>query len=258
MQPWWTQSELVGFGTLFAVALAAVSARRRGAPFTEAFALLGLCGVAAAIGGRAWAVASNALLGGSDLFVWSPFAPAGYASAGALLAAATTLAGSRLVYGRDEFLRALDAVVPAGLLGLAFARAGCVVQGCDYGSRLTASWAIHYPNGHPVFESQLASGLIDAGAALSLGVHPFGYYIAIPAALLALVCGIVRTSRRGDAAIGCAVGYAVIRFVAEFWRAPSNQELAVGPFHLGHAVAIGVLAAALGYAWLENRPSQDE
>jgi len=52
-----------------------------------------------------------------------------------------------------------DVVLPTMLLGLALGRIGCLLNGCCYGGSCQDGWAaLHFPNGSPVYQDQLASG----------------------------------------------------------------------------------------------------
>ena len=189
--------------------------------WVEPFALFSLSAVAAVVGGRAWSLLAWWLDPSSPVqWEWNPLAPAGYASAGAFVAAGLVLLVARAMWTRLEFARLLDVVVPSSLIALAFTRFGCVIERCDPGRPTTSFFGVEYPD-----------------AAL---LHPFGAYLAVGTAAVVLIW-IRRVSTPGSRAVYVSLGYACVRFIAEFTReAPST-------LHAGHLIALGV--AAVAFTW---------
>lgn len=200
----------MGFGTTV------VLARRAGMNGPEALATLGLSGVAAIIGARAWSLLEWWWVSPDIPWIWDPTAPAGYSTAGAFVGAGLVLFFARFVFGRVEFAKLLDVVAPGAFVALALTRLGCVFERCDPG-RVTSGFGVTYPDGQHL--------------------HPFGAYLAIGTILAVVVTRFV-AYRRGARAVALIMAYGVIRFVAEFSREAPNL------LHLGHAVAIAVVLAA--------------
>jgi prolipoprotein diacylglyceryltransferase len=211
-------------------------------------ATLAICAVAAVVGGRAWALLSWwAEEGEAARWIWDPFSPAGYASAGALVGAALVVLLHRVMFGSEDTARVLDAVAPAGFAALALTRVGCLFEGCDVGRIAHVRWAVRYPHGHPVFDEQVAAGLVDEAARWSAAVHPFALYLAVPTLLIALASIALRSPRAGARAAWVGAGYGVVRLGAEAFRAPGSG------FQVGYAVALFVLLASVAWWFVDRR-----
>jgi phosphatidylglycerol:prolipoprotein diacylglycerol transferase len=90
-----------------------------------------------------------------------------------------------------------DALAVAALVMVPFGRVGCWMNGCCLGSACP-SWlpvCIRFPPGSEPYGAQLASGLIDGGAAMSLPAHPLPFYFAAVALLILAV--LVQMIRQG-------------------------------------------------------------
>lgn len=181
--------------------------------------------MAAVAGARAWALAEWWWASGEAAqWIWDPFAPAGYSSAGAFVGAGLMLWVARRVFGEDPFRLQLEAVAPAAFVALACARLGCVFERCDPG-RPSEVFGVAYPDGP--------------------ALHAFGAYVALPT--LAVVAGAVLFCKPdGRRAPLIVAGYALVRFVAEFFREAPTL------LHLGHAVALIVGFSALAWWKLDG------
>ncbi len=98
-----------------------------------------------------------------------------------------------------------DCLAPGIVLGHAFGRIGCLMNGCCYGRPLAAPWAIHFPTGHET-----------AG----VGVHPAQLY---ESALNLVFFALLMTAfsrRRFEGQVFCLylVGYAILRSTVEVFR----------------------------------------
>jgi len=51
-----------------------------------------------------------------------------------------------------------DLIAPAGMLGLALGRIGCLLNGCCYGGPSELPWAVSFPQGSPPYERQHRTG----------------------------------------------------------------------------------------------------
>jgi len=51
-----------------------------------------------------------------------------------------------------------DIIAPSLLVGLAFGRIGCLLNGCCYGGEATVPWAVSFPQESPAYMDQVASG----------------------------------------------------------------------------------------------------
>lgn len=76
-------------------------------------------------------------------------------------------------------LRVADAIIPAVGLATFFVRVGCLLNGCCFGSVTDFPVAMTFPPEARVFGWQVSEGLIPAGAAHTLPVHPLQIYFAL-------------------------------------------------------------------------------
>ncbi len=155
----------------------------------------------------------------------------GASSLGAVAGAAVVALGHRWTFSPRETLQMLDATAPAGLLALAAARVGCLMQGCDVGAATSVSWAVHYAPGHPAAVWHELGG--------GMGLHPFPLYLAVPSTVLAISASLLRFERPGSRALVVAVGYALVRGIAEGFRV---WERVPPSAWIGTAVAVAFLA----------------
>ncbi len=71
-----------------------------------------------------------------------------------------------MLWKRLPLLTMGDVIVPCLFIGLSLGRLGCFMNGCCYGGACEPGWsALHFPNGSPVYEDQLSSGML-AGMAI--------------------------------------------------------------------------------------------
>ena len=78
-------------------------------------------------------------------------------------------------------VRVLDTCAPFVPVGMAFGRIGCWLNGCCWGWRCSAAmpaFLTRFPPGSPAHGAQVDAGLIDAGAARALPLHPTQLYDA--------------------------------------------------------------------------------
>lgn len=156
--------------------------------------------------------------------------------------------------------RALDRLaVSMGVL-VAAGRLGCFFGGCDFGSIARGPFTVTYPSGSHAFEAQLARGLVRAGDARALPVHPAQLYESLVGAAMIVTALLVaraqeRGRSRGDgarphegAAFQAAIAvYGVGRFVVEVFR--GDDRGALGPLSTPQWMAIALVAwAASGLA----------
>lgn len=111
-----------------------------------------------------------------------------------------------------------DAMVPAGVLGLAMARLGCLVRGCDFGRLATdAPVMIDYRQHGIAWQMFYA---LDPMRTQTPTLHPFALYMSLWSIAVVFVCLLVR-SHDGQRAWWAAFGYIFGRLWIEHWRHPS-------------------------------------
>ena len=116
-----------------------------------------------------------------------------------------------------------DAAVPGIATGVVLMRAGCVLNGCCFGTPTSLPWGIVYPEGSPAWAHQFMHG--DTGLLAVLGVvkpvHPTQIYEALGAiVLLGVALWILRRhSPAGVAFLVFAIGFTVVRLFNGFLRA---------------------------------------
>src|SRR5208282_1063939 len=64
-----------------------------------------------------------------------------------------------------------DILAPSIALGSAFGRIGCLMNGCCFGRPWNAPWGLVFPKDSPVWDHQVATGLIGQDAT-ALPVYP--------------------------------------------------------------------------------------
>jgi phosphatidylglycerol---prolipoprotein diacylglyceryl transferase len=171
-----------------------------------------------------------------------------------------------------RMLRLLDVLGPSLALGLAFGRMGCFLSGCCWGDVCVESarlnsitnpithsqvqtfpslsqpnffMALSFPPESGAYEQHQRLGLISSSATRSLPVHPTQLYEAVLALGLCLFLNFYFMKRRveGEIASAFCMGYGVVRFIAEFFRADTP------PMYFGMSVSqvisLGIVLAGL-------------
>jgi len=212
------------------VAAGAVLAVRRAPEAGPVLAAATVVSVAALAGAHAL---FRALRGGPGGLWSSGLASTGGVASG--LAAAWAMA--RLM-GRPA-RGILDAIVPAGLLGLGIGRLGCFLAGCCYGRATTLPWGVVFPELGPAARHplQLYSAAGDLGLVLLLLRRP-----APVGAVARRVC----------------IGFGLLRAVLETLRDPGATDTLPGGFlTLPQAAALLLAggAALCGFCLHRQEPS---
>jgi phosphatidylglycerol:prolipoprotein diacylglycerol transferase len=144
----------------------------------------------------------------------------GTASWGAYLGIALGLVAYRHWKGLPV-LPVLDMAASVAGLGIAIGRLSCFFKGDDYGTLSSLPWSVRFPAGSMPFDAQVQQGILQPGAALSLGVHPVQLYLALNGLVL---FGIVSAAwprlrfRPGLTLLLYLTLYAMTRFTLEFFR----------------------------------------
>ncbi|MGD0516223.1 MAG: prolipoprotein diacylglyceryl transferase family protein [Thermoguttaceae bacterium] len=151
----------------------------------------------------------------------------GWALAGAVLNIAQ---GGLVVYGaflggvlglfiiakklRLPLLALADLFSPGMMLGLAIGRIGCLMTGCCYGGECHLPWAITFPPGSPVYESQIERGRMY-GFSLSANPNAAPILLAVdpdsPAGRAGLKSGERLQKIDGQSVASAGMAYAYLR-----------------------------------------------
>lgn len=159
-----------------------------------------------------------------------------------------------------SFLAWADLAAPVVALGTAVARVGCLLYGCDHGSRTAVPWAVRFPRESPAWRDHVQNLGLSPEAGWSLPVHPTQIYEVVLG--LALFGGL-RVARRhqrfsGQIFLLWVVGYGVCRAVIEALRGDLDRGY-LGPLAISQVVGMAsVVAAALAYARLARRALASE
>ena len=130
-----------------------------------------------------------------------------------------------------SFLSYLDALVPGVAINQGFGRLGCFLAGCCYGKETSSHISVVFP------ENSLAPA----------GIHliPTQLYSAVFDLLLAafMIACCYRVKRRGDISVIYFGGYAIGRFIIEFFR--DDPRGAVGALSTSQFISILMLAFSI-------------
>lgn len=148
---------------------------------------------------------------------------------------------SRISQGLD-FWRAADAFALGAPLGLFFARIGCYMKGCCWGT--------------PIAEEHLFHGLsFKLLQNRSLALHPVQLYSAATGlTLFFLLLLVYRKQRVAGMVTGafCLV-YASVRFLLEFFRGDTTGYALLGPLSVHQVICLLILPASAGFLYLKGR-----
>jgi phosphatidylglycerol---prolipoprotein diacylglyceryl transferase len=246
---------LYTFGLLLAIAYSAafwwlMREGPRKALDREALASLGIWAIVGAI------IGAKALMIVRDLpdYVTTPsemFSRAALTSAGDFYGGFIGgLIASALFFRRHPqlpFWPTADVTGPAIALGQAIGRIGCFMAGDDYGRPSDMPWAI-------TFTDPEAARI--GGAPLGVPLHPVQLYESVVCLLLFAL--LVRLSRRkrfdGQVILTYTLGYAVARFILEFFRGDGDRGFVFGGLlSTSQFIALLVAPAALALYYQRQR-----
>jgi phosphatidylglycerol:prolipoprotein diacylglycerol transferase len=245
-------------GTLLGVALAAFLARRRldppGVPWGGLLDLALGALIGGAVGARlfhavpAWVRGPGALEFAGDS--WSSGSGIYGGLAGGALGLLLTARWKGL-----PVLRVLDAAASVAPAAFALGKLGCFMAGCCYGRPCGVPPGVRFGPGSLAYQTQQARGLLPAGSAAALPVHPTQIYeLAFGLALFAGLSVLRRRSGRpGETAIAFAILYSAWRFGIEFLRDdPGRHGFGAAGLTDSQIAAIVAGGAALA-AWIGLR-----
>jgi phosphatidylglycerol:prolipoprotein diacylglycerol transferase len=142
----------------------------------------------------------------------------------------------------------MDIVAPCVMVGLAFGRVGCFLNGCCYGGECDASFplAVTYPVGSTPYVDQLMHGEITIAAARSLPVHPAQLYSTFTSLLVAAICVCYFSLRPSPGRVMALMLMleGTTRFLLEMLR--SEPPVMIPRLGWSLSMYLGVLIAATG------------
>ncbi len=155
-----------------------------------------------------------------------------------------------------SFLEIGDVVIPSLLLGLAFGRIGCFLNGCCYGDRCSLPWGVRFPMGSVPDMALVVRGYLGADQNSSLQLHPTQLYSAINALILFCLTStyFYYRPRNGSVIALGAMSYAITRFTIEFLRDDEVGQFGT-PFTISQLISIVMFVVGLAFiAWLSRQP----
>ncbi len=148
------------------------------------------------------------------------------------------------------FWSVVDSAIPSLALAQGFGRIGCFLNGCCYGAvSETLPWAVRFPPGRPVFQSQM--GLAPMPDGWSHPVHPTQLYSALLLFSICIVLLLLRAKWHPFAGFTMPVYlvlYGIKRFTVELFR-DDNNPTALGLGFLSNQQVFAIIMLLLGI-WL--------
>ena len=143
------------------------------------------------------------------------------------------------------YLIVADSAAPYVALGEAITRIGCFLNGCCWGQVTSVPWAVSFPRFSLAFQDQVEHHQIDTTALAAAPVHPTQLYMTVGLVLvcLALKGWSARPHRDGVIVVGYFLGYGVLRFTVEAFRADSAQS--VFGMTVSQAISLAMAVVAL-------------
>jgi phosphatidylglycerol:prolipoprotein diacylglycerol transferase len=241
---------MLALGAVVGAILAVVAAHRDGVSRASSVSVL-MAAYVSGLAGACAVPAAQALISFIEGGRLAP--PTGIAAYGGL--AFGTLGGLawiRFKHREIDPWRFLDAVAPSLAIGIFFARIGCFLAGCDYGTPTTSSSSFvgtAFPRGSHAFRDHVARGWIDAAATSSLPVHPTELYEAGVGLALFFALRAMKPEKRGARFVALVIAYALARSAIELVRGDVSRGH-VGALSTSQVFAIVTSAIVLGaFAW---------
>jgi phosphatidylglycerol:prolipoprotein diacylglycerol transferase len=163
-----------------------------------------------------------------------------------------------LVFCRRRKIDALylaDVVVPPILVGVAFGRLGCLLNGCCFGDVCSLPWKITFPLGSVPDMSLVQQGLLFPDSLSSLPLHPTQVYSSLDAIILACLTAAYfpRRAFNGAVTVLGLTTYAVTRFAIEILRGDEAGQFGTA-LTIAQWLSIGVFIYAIGLGlWCWHR-----
>jgi phosphatidylglycerol:prolipoprotein diacylglycerol transferase len=149
--------------------------------------------------------------------------------------------------------RTADVMAPGVAIGQAIGRLGCFAAGCCYGRPTAVPWGVTFRDAYATRQ---------VGTPLDIPLHPTQLYESLAVSLLFLfLLWLSRRQRfRGQVMLIYLFGYAVIRFVIEYYRGDAARGTVLGGWvSTSQFIAIlVVLGVAILYPYLRRKQPPDQ
>jgi phosphatidylglycerol---prolipoprotein diacylglyceryl transferase len=164
------------------------------------------------------------------------------------------------------FLAMADLLAPSLMIGLAFGRIGCFLNGCCYGGECELPWAVTFPRDSLPYMEQIEAGKFGDPAgvnpanlpARSLPVHPAQLYSAIDAALLCWFLWSYYPYRRRDGEVAALMLmiHSISRFLLEVIRVDESAVFGTGLSISQNISILFLVLTVVGWFWLLRQPAR--
>jgi len=166
------------------------------------------------------------------------------------------------------FFPVADALIPSVAIGHAIGRLGCFAAGCCWGGACDPHlpWAAKFPPESLAYQSQVANGIIQLGAAHTIAIHPTQLYESLGE--LVIFCALLfwrgRKRFHGELLALYLVLYAPLRAMVETLRGDEERGRVfnfVGPWAKGawwnlstsELISVGIFATGVALFVLLGR-----
>jgi phosphatidylglycerol:prolipoprotein diacylglycerol transferase len=147
-----------------------------------------------------------------------------------------------------------DLFAPGIALGYMVGRLGCLMAGCCYGKPTDVAWAVTFTD---------PAANLNVGTPLNVALHPTQLYEA-GAGLILLIAMLILEKRpkpfAGRTFWSFALGYAVLRFIIEFYRG-DDRGLVLDMLSTSQFISVVLAPVSVFMLWYlsrANRPAEPE
>ena len=162
-----------------------------------------------------------------------------------------------------------DILSPSLMLGLAFGRIGCFLNGCCYGNPTDSFVGIKYPKSPigsdsvtDIWRTQLQEGKIPQDSTWTLPIHATQLYETIACIGIFFLTSLYwkkYKKNNGETIFLMVMLYGIWRFMVEFLRGdPGRETFGAGDFSYSQTIAVlMVLASSIGFFLLRRKTKSE-
>lgn len=170
-----------------------------------------------------------------------------------------------LVWHRQPIVPIGDSIMPLVPFFHGIGRFGCFLNGCCWGLRSDAPWAVAFPKGSPPFNRQVSEGLLSPAASHAHPVHPTQLYETFALFLIGAVLLVAARFSPGRPGLLMALYpllYGLVRLVIEAFRGDSARQAAGLTVSQVISVllicgSVAALALLWSFVWRRQPPNPD-